>query len=125
MKLNFFVLLYILCWCKVQPVDVCKYILLGMGNNKIYPCQILFKVNPGVLETSVTINNNSPIQDYVHPDDETQPNFISKSVEQTKKSRKILHHRKTQPPYFLKLPKQNVTNHLIFQPEFPVFRSKW
>ena len=26
-----------------------------------------------VVETSVTINNNSPIQDYVHPDDQTQP----------------------------------------------------
>ena len=26
-----------------------------------------------VVETSVTVNNNSPIQDYVHPDDETQP----------------------------------------------------
>ena len=26
-----------------------------------------------VIETSVTVNNNSPIQDYVHPDDETQP----------------------------------------------------
>ena len=25
-----------------------------------------------VVETSVTINNNSPIQDYVHPDDQTQ-----------------------------------------------------
>ena len=24
-------------------------------------------------ETSVTVNNNSPIQDYVHPDDQTQP----------------------------------------------------
>ena len=28
-----------------------------------------------VVETSVTVNNNSPIQDYVHPDDETQPTF--------------------------------------------------
>ena len=28
-----------------------------------------------VVETSVTINNNSPIQDYVHPDDQTQPTF--------------------------------------------------
>ena len=28
-----------------------------------------------VVETSVTINNNSPIQDYVHPDDQTQPAF--------------------------------------------------
>ena len=26
-----------------------------------------------VVETSVTDNNNSPIQDYVHPDDQTQP----------------------------------------------------
>ena len=26
-----------------------------------------------VVETSVTTNNNSPIQDYVHPDDQTQP----------------------------------------------------
>ena len=26
-----------------------------------------------VVETSVTVNNHSPIQDYVHPDDQTQP----------------------------------------------------
>ena len=26
-----------------------------------------------VVETSVTVNNKSPIQDYVHPDDQTQP----------------------------------------------------
>ena len=28
-----------------------------------------------VVETSVTVNNKSPIQDYVHPDDQTQPTF--------------------------------------------------
>ena len=28
-----------------------------------------------VVETSVPVNNNSPIQDYVHPDDQTQPTF--------------------------------------------------
>ena len=28
-----------------------------------------------VAETSVTVNNNSPIQDYVHPDDQTQLTF--------------------------------------------------
>ena len=28
-----------------------------------------------VFETSVTVNNNSPIQDYVHLDDQTQPTF--------------------------------------------------
>ena len=33
-----------------------------------------------VVETSVTVNNNSPIQDYVHPDDQTQPTFINSMV---------------------------------------------
>ena len=28
-----------------------------------------------VVETSVTVNNNRPIQDYVHPNDQTQPPF--------------------------------------------------
>ena len=28
-----------------------------------------------VVETSVTVNNSSPIQDYVHLDDQTQPTF--------------------------------------------------
>ena len=28
-----------------------------------------------VVETSVTVNNNSPIQDYFDPDDQTQPTF--------------------------------------------------
>ena len=28
-----------------------------------------------VVETWVTVNNNSPIQDYVHPDDQTEPLF--------------------------------------------------
>ena len=28
-----------------------------------------------VVEMSVIVNNNSPIQDYVHPDDHTQPTY--------------------------------------------------
>ena len=28
-----------------------------------------------VVETSVTVNNNSPIQDYIHPEDQTQLTF--------------------------------------------------
>ena len=28
-----------------------------------------------VVETPVTVNNNSPIQDYVHPDEHTQPTY--------------------------------------------------
>ena len=27
------------------------------------------------VEASVTVNNNSPIQDYAHPDDQSQPTF--------------------------------------------------
>ena len=29
-----------------------------------------------VVETSVTVNNNSPIHNYVHPDDQTQTTFV-------------------------------------------------
>ena len=29
-----------------------------------------------VVETSVTVNNNSPIQDFVHPNDHTQPTYV-------------------------------------------------
>ena len=36
---------------------------------------LTLKSTAQVVETSVTINNNSPIQDYVHPDDQTQPTF--------------------------------------------------
>ena len=28
-----------------------------------------------VVKMSVTVNNNSPIQDYIHPDDHTQPTY--------------------------------------------------
>ena len=28
-----------------------------------------------VVVMSVTVKNNNPIQDYVHPDDQTQPTF--------------------------------------------------
>ena len=33
-----------------------------------------------VVETSVTVNNNSPIQDYVQPDDQTQPFDKKKTI---------------------------------------------
>ena len=38
-------------------------------------CKTLKMTNAQVVETSVTVNNNSPIQDYVHPDDQTQAIF--------------------------------------------------
>ena len=31
--------------------------------------------NAQVVETSATVNNDSPIRDYVRPDDQTQPTF--------------------------------------------------
>ena len=34
--------------------------------------------NAQVVEMSVAVNNNSPIQDYIHPDDQTQPTFERK-----------------------------------------------
>ena len=42
-----------------------------------------------VVETSVTVNNNSPIQDYVHLDDQTQPT-VKLWVEQATKSALVL-----------------------------------
>ena len=33
-----------------------------------------------VVETSVTVNNNSPIQDYVHLDDKTQVIFLKPCI---------------------------------------------
>ena len=36
-----------------------------------------------VVETSVTVNDNSPVQDYVHPDDQTQSTFIKLIIETT------------------------------------------
>ena len=52
-------------------------------------------LNPGVIfskmttaqvvETSVTVNNNSPIQDYVHLDDQTQPFDILIDLEDFKR----------------------------------------
>ena len=33
-----------------------------------------------IVEASVSVNNNSPVQDYIHPDDQTQPTFILFSI---------------------------------------------
>ena len=36
-----------------------------------------------VVEMSVTVNNNSSIQDYIHPDDQTRPTFEMTPLVQT------------------------------------------
>ena len=43
-----------------------------------------------VVETSVTVNNNSPIQDYVHPDDQTQPFEMTPGFKPFTKTKKFV-----------------------------------
>ena len=50
----------------------------GINNQSIIPSTDVIQLTltlkmttAQVVETSVTVNNNSPIQDYVHPDDQT------------------------------------------------------
>ena len=46
---------------------MCKGIWLTLFDLKMTTAQ--------AVKTSVTVINSSPIQDYVHPDDQTQPSF--------------------------------------------------
>ena len=46
-----------------------------VGSQMIQLTLTLKMTTARVVETSVTVNNNSPIQDFVHPDDQTQPTF--------------------------------------------------
>ena len=51
-----------------------------------------------VVETSVTVKNNSPIQDCVHPDDQTQPTYemtpgFKPFTEELYVSKKVVHQR--------------------------------
>ena len=60
-----------------------------------------------VVETSVTVSNNSPVQNYVHPDDQTQPTFDISSwcVQDFRilkdKIQKISDHKKIYPMFSL------------------------
>ena len=51
-----------------------------------------------VVETSVAVNNNSPIKDYVHLDDQTQPTFeitcMFKTMLRCSKNRQFLQKEK-------------------------------
>ena len=51
-----------------------------------------------VVETSVTVNNNSPIQDYVHPDDQTQPTFeiefVHNDVDLKNRAKKVMFNKR-------------------------------
>ena len=67
-----------------QPVLSISVVMMRMMNNNLhhndyiilYQLTLTLEMNTAqVIKTSVTVNNNSPIQDYVHPDDQTQPTF--------------------------------------------------
>ena len=45
------------------------------SNDLIHLCLTLKMTTAQVVETRATVNNNSPIQDYVYPDDHTQPTY--------------------------------------------------
>ena len=51
--------------------------LLSSNTDVIQLTLALKMTTAQVVKTSVTVNNNSPIQDYFHPDDQTQPTFVS------------------------------------------------
>ena len=44
-----------------------------MASTDVIQLTLTLKMTTQVVETSVTVNNNSPIQDYFHPDEQTQP----------------------------------------------------
>ena len=57
-----------MCWPKCLLYDTLSYL-------RVKPAiwNFLQMTTAQDVETSVTVNNNSSIQDYVHPDDQTQP----------------------------------------------------
>ena len=57
-----------MCWPKCLLYDILNCL-------RVKPAILIFlkMTTAQDVETSVTINNNSPIQDHVHPDDQTQP----------------------------------------------------
>ena len=59
----------------ITSVDGIKLWLLISFTDVIQLTLTLKMTTTQVVEMSVIVNNNSPIQDYVHPDDQTQPTF--------------------------------------------------
>ena len=56
----------------------CAVVIDLQSQSELYVKLTLKMIIAQVVETSVTmvtVNNNSPIQDYVHSDDQTQPTF--------------------------------------------------
>ena len=65
-------------WFEVTVMET-KYLAAFWSLPYSCNCQtqrlVLKMTTAQVVETSVTVNNNSPIQNYTHPDDHTQPSY--------------------------------------------------
>ena len=63
-----------LCFSRILQLFVCAVsFLIGIRSQLVsFLIYFLKMTTAQVVETSVTVDNNSPIQDYVHPDDHTQ-----------------------------------------------------
>ena len=67
---------------QIVSSPVATYLTNQINNQSIIPSTDVIQLTltlkmttAQVVETSVTVNNNIPFQDYVHPDDQTQPTF--------------------------------------------------
>ena len=71
----FSLITYLITYCKIAAAK--EFLTVANGKKmKILQYTLTLKMTTAqVVETSVTVNNNSPIQDYVHPDDHTQPTY--------------------------------------------------
>ena len=61
--------------CIVSVDGIILWLLILLVNYVIQLTLTLKMTTAQVVETSVSVNNNNPIQGYVHPDDQTQPTF--------------------------------------------------
>ena len=62
-----------LCFSRNFQLFVCAVsFLIGIRSQLV---SFLKMTTAQVVETSVTVENKSPIQDYVHPDDDTQATY--------------------------------------------------
>ena len=54
--------------CRMTRPVICRYVLVSCKLLSVVSCR---QGLPQVVETSVTATDNSPSQDYTHPDDQT------------------------------------------------------
>ena len=61
--------------CNLFTTRVLLYNQSIIPSTDVIRLTLTLKMTAQVVETLVNVNNNSPIQDYVFSDDETQPTF--------------------------------------------------